>query len=289
MARAMIAILAIAYVMGVVGLFTRTATLIVAVFGLYWWGLGYSFGQAHHEKISLAFALMVLPLSPCGARVSVDALIRRWRGKSTPERSDLATWPLRLVQVSVALAYLFAGGSKILISGFEWMNGYTLQAIMSNEVDPMARAIADNVVVAQVASIAVITLQATFPLVFLHRHLRWIYVPGTVAFHLGAWVTMNPGPYYTLWLTTTATFFRIDRVPSVLRANWRAGHRVRGAVQTAALIAFGALCIWIMIGGNPPVLRYLLVAAGVVASVLLVNFVIREDPPGGDTSTATSI
>lgn len=286
-ARAMITLLVVAYVMGILGLFTRTATLIVAVLGVFWWGLGYSFGQAHHEKISLAFALITLPLSPCGARISLDAIIRRWRGQPTPDRSVFATWPIRLVQVSIALTYLFAGGSKILVSGFEWMNGYTLQSIMSHEVDPVARAIASNVSLAQAASIAVIALQATFPLVFIHRHLRWIYVPGTVAFHLGAWITMDPGPYYTLWLTTTVTFFHVDRVPQSLRSSWRYGRRIRVAVQGMALLGFAALCIGIMVRDNPPVTRYLLIAAGTVASVLAIHHVFRGHPAGGEAPGAS--
>lgn len=286
LAHTLLGILTVAFVMAIVGLFTRTATLVVAVLGVFWWGLAYSFGQAHHEKISLAFALIVLPFSPCGARVSLDALIRRWRRRSNPQTSDLATWPIRVIQLSIAMTYLFAGGSKLMISGLEWMNGYTLQGIMSNERDPMAIAIANDVVIARAASIAVITLQATFPLVFLHRHLRWIYVPGTIAFHLGAWITMNPGPYYSLWLLTTVTFFRVDRIPTLLRTSWHQGHRVRVCLQLAALFAFVTLCIRIISPGHPGLMGYILISAGIGGAVALIAWIFMKIPVCDDRKAA---
>jgi len=286
LARTLLTILVIAYGTALLGIFTRTSTLVVAVLGVFWWGLGYSFGQAHHEKISLAFALMTLPFCPCGARLSVDAWLARRRGRPLPQSSELATWPRRLVQVSIAFCYLFAGGSKVLISGFEWANGYTLQAIMATENDPMAQAIAGDVFLAQLASGTVLFIQGTFPLVFLHRHLRWVYVPGTVAFHLGAWITMNPGPYYTLWLLTCVTFFRVDLIPTTLRQRWLRGRRVRVALQLLALCAFGALCVWIMIRDNPPVTRYLLVGLSSAAAVALLVYTVkggRGPAPGSRT------
>jgi len=274
-ARVLVQILIAAFIMAIVGLFTRASTLVVALLAVYWWGLGYSFGQAHHEKISLAFAVLVLPFSPCGARFSVDAWIARWRRRPAADTSPFAIWPIRLVQVSIAVSYLFAGASKVVVSGLEWMNGFTLQAIMFAEEDPFAKLIAGNVWFAQLASIFVITLQASFPLIFLHRHLRWFYVPGAAAFHLGAWVTMNPGPYYTLWLTSFVTFFHIERIPFVLRDGWTAGHRKKTVVQLITLYAFATLSIRIMIRDLPAWLQDWVQVAAACAALALASWTLR--------------
>lgn len=270
-------VLAVSFACAIVGLFTRVSSLVVAVLGIYWWGLGYSFGQAHHEKISLAFAVLALPFCPCGARFSLDSLILRAFGRGRPETSPFATWPIRLVQVSIAVSYLFAGGSKLVISGTEWMNGYTLQAIMFVEADPLAKLIAGNVTIAQIASILVITLQASFPLIFLHRHLRWIYVPGAAIFHLGAWFTMNPGPYYTLWLTSFVTFFAIDRIPRTLRDGWTAHHRWRTVIRLLLVLGVATVSVLIMTRDLPDSLRLWFQGAAAAVALILTVWTFRPE------------
>ena len=244
-AHAILVVLAIAIALALVGLFTRPAMLVVAALSLFWWGMGYSFDQAHHEKISLAFAIAALAVSPCGARFSIDATIKRLRGVTLPETSPFAAWPIRLIQVSVAVTYFFAGASKLAISGLEWLNGYSLQAVVRFD-SVFTTAIHNSLLFAQLASIWLLLVQITFPLIFLDKRLRWLFVPASVAFHLGAWMTMVNGPYYTLWLVTIVAFFRVETIPATLRAGWLAGERVRVAAQTTLLLAFVALCVAIL-------------------------------------------
>ena len=42
-------------------------------------------------------------------------------------------------------------------------------------------------------SVGLLLVQISFPLIFLHPHLRWFYVPAATAFHLLAWKTMQTG------------------------------------------------------------------------------------------------
>jgi hypothetical protein len=280
LARAVLAVLLIATGLGVLGLFTRGATAVVAVLAMYWWGLGYSFDQAHHDKISLAFAVLALPFSPCGARFSLDALIRARRGAVPPEASPFAAWPIRLTQVSVASAYMFSGLTKLFVSGLEWMNGFTLQSTVFLD-HPLTELIAGDVRIAQLASIGVIFLQTTFPLIYLHPWLRWFYVPGCAAFHLGAWVTMSTGPFYTLWLVAFLAFYRVELLPSTLLASWREGRRPMVIAQVALLAAFLALSVAIMAKGDPWWSPALLVAAlAVIAAILLRSPGVCPGAPG---------
>jgi hypothetical protein len=53
-------------------------------------------------------------------------------------------------------------------------------------------------------------VQATFPLVFAWRPLRWFYVPMGAVFHLLSWMTMATGPFVSLWFTLVS-FVELDR------------------------------------------------------------------------------
>src|SRR5215213_5146288 len=78
----------------------------------------------------ISFFLLALSLSPAGASLSLDALLRRRRvgaKSSTDERSDMAMWPLKLAHVFLSMTYFSTGITKLLSGGLAWMNGYTLQ------------------------------------------------------------------------------------------------------------------------------------------------------------------
>lgn len=211
-----------ACVCGIVGLFTRTACLVAMLGFFYWTGLVYSFGKPHHDKIALAFALVALPFAPVGARLSLDALLRRCWGmifgkvREHRETSPWATFPLRLTQVTIALGYFFAGGSKLVLGGLEWMNGYTLQGGMLLFEAEWSALFAQNRWLCQILSIGFVPLQVTFPLVLVWPRLAWLYVPAMTAFHLTTWKTMHTGPYVCLWFTLSA-FLPLESLCSYLR------------------------------------------------------------------------
>ena len=99
----------------------------------------------------LAFALLALPFAPCGARLSLDSLIARWREAARhrrrltpPDEAEDANLPILFMQITVALGYLFAGTSKLMIGGPEWLNGYTLQSAMLEFDAPLTRLLERN-------------------------------------------------------------------------------------------------------------------------------------------------
>ena len=227
--------------LGIVGLFTRTACLVAAVVCIYWTGLVYSYGKAHHDRVAFAFALMVLPLAPVGARLSLDSLIARYRRARrgldpahVPQTSEFAGVPLRLTQLTVTFGYFFAGATKLVISGPGWANGYTLMAIMMEHNSEWSLFFSQNLFVCQVVSALSLTLQTTFPIILVFPTLRWIYLPGLVAFHVGTWQTMDTGPYMTLWFALIC-FLPLERIPAwVTRRPWL--HVLIAAIPTALVL-----------------------------------------------------
>ena len=270
-ARVVLWVLLAAIAAGMAGILTRLACAVVAVALFLWAGWSYSFGKPHHDLTVLVFGLFALPFAPVGARLSLDALLarrRRVRGGGDarlPEHAPLAMLPLRVTQLSAALAYFFAGASKLVIGGADWANGYTLQGIMLEFHAPWTDLFVHDLRLLRLMSAGLLLVQAAFPLVFLARSLRWVFVPLGVLFHLLAWKTMDTGPFLTLWLPLAA-FVDLERVPAFLGARLRRGPLVAVAWAAAALAVL-ALVSWISFAIVPLWCALLLVPPAVAAAL----------------------
>jgi predicted DCC family thiol-disulfide oxidoreductase YuxK len=236
--------------LGAVGLWSRTCCLLGGLLFVYWTGLAYSFGKPHHDKIALTFALLALPWSPAGARISVDAILaafrRARRGEPEPpaDRTTAAA-PLRLAQVTIAIGYCAAGLSKLWLGGLAWFNGYTLQGILLAHDNGAARWFASSVAWCRFQSVGLVVTQAAFPLLFVLPKLRWFFLPSATLFHLVTWVTMDTGAYMRLWLLLAA-FLPLEAVPAIVRGWLRSG--ALRAIP-AALLALGlpALVVYVVL------------------------------------------
>lgn len=238
--RVQVAVIA-ALACGAVGLASRVTCALGALGFLYWTGLAYSFGKPHHDKVALAFAVSVLPFARVGAGLSLDALLRRWRGRPRPERVD--GLPIRFTWFSLAVGYCGAGSAKILLGGPDWFNGYTLQGIMLGHDGDWSRVFAASTTLCRLQSVGVVAVQVLFPLVLFWPRARWFFLPAATAFHLMTWKTMDTGPYMRLWLLLWA-FVPLERVPQVLANVLRRGPLVAAGVWLPAL-AYAALVAWV--------------------------------------------
>jgi hypothetical protein len=137
---------------------------------------------------------MLLVFAPSGERLSVDALLRRRRGLQPAERSEFAIWPLKVSHVLLSFSYFSAGMAKMLHSGLEWMNGYTLQG--HTLADALSRGHPVGVWLAQQHTLAV--LLSVFTIVFelffwvsLILPRRWIplFMLAALMFQIGLYVS----------------------------------------------------------------------------------------------------
>jgi hypothetical protein len=189
---------------------------------------------------------------PAGARLSLDSWRRRLRvaregGDPTqaPLEAPWALLPLRLTQVTAALGYFFSGASKLANAGVGWANGYTLQGIMLEYDSPWSETFAAHVGLCAAMSVGLLVVQTSFPLIFAHSALRWVYVPLAVVFHLLAMQTMATGTFLTLWFTLAA-FVDLERVPGFLRRNVLEAPLARGVAwaATLAVLALGVVRLY---------------------------------------------
>jgi hypothetical protein len=111
---------AIAAVMLTVGLCTRIAS--IAAFGAVAFNLLISTTHVRHNRVFLMILLGGIALLPTGRVLSLDAWLRRRRGRPFDELAPL--WPLYMLRVQVSMVYLASGFSKLIDP--DWFGGLVL-------------------------------------------------------------------------------------------------------------------------------------------------------------------
>lgn len=201
-------------VLALLGCFTRTALLLFGLAHLLISGYGYSYHEHHHIEALSLLALFALAAAPAGGAWSIDAWRARRHGAPPPAASDLARWPLELMQWLFALCYLSAGVCKLGASGLAWMNGYTLQAYLLQE--GVFWGTSASVWLARQHELCIalswftLLVELLFPLVLWRRRLAWWFVPAAAAMHVGIWITMR-APFW-LYFPLYAVFVPWERV-----------------------------------------------------------------------------
>jgi uncharacterized membrane protein YphA (DoxX/SURF4 family) len=100
------------------GLCTRVAT--AATFAVVAYTLFLSKTNVHNNRAYLVIVLGILAVAPCGRECSIDALLRRRRGKP-PLPTTASGWPLWLLRFEAATVYAASGLSKLLDR--DWFDG----------------------------------------------------------------------------------------------------------------------------------------------------------------------
>ena len=267
---------------GILGLCTRVSCALVALGSFYWIGSEYSYGKPHHTCVALMFGLFALPFAPVGARLSLDALVRRLRAAQSgadpqlvPQRAPWAALPIHLTQITAALGYFFAGMTKLAISGPSWANGYTLMGVMVEYRSDWSAHFYGSQPLLVLMSLGLLFGQVGFPLVFLGTAWRWVFVPIAVLFHVMAMKTMGTGTFLTLWLTLSC-FVALERVPDFLRHFIGGGPLWRRVACALLFLGVAWVTVATYASSKPPWLPWLLLP---VAFTLLLAALPRLLPP----------
>ena len=137
--------------------------------------------------------LIVLAVSPC------DGALAWRRGSETPREPWEYGWPLRLLQLFVALPYLFSGWAKLMYAGPAWASAANIRAwlLLSNQDDQLAVFtapglwIADRPALCLLMGAAALAFDLLFVLAVFFPRSRRVLLPAAVAFHLGILFTQN--------------------------------------------------------------------------------------------------
>jgi hypothetical protein len=120
-------------------------------------------------------------------------------------------WPIRTAMIAIALTYFFAGFQKLRYSGIPWATSDNLRAILYAASDrhphdnDLALFIANRPLLTHVFASGALVLETCFPLVLFVSRLRWLFIPGVVAMHVGIDAAMGLD-YSAQWATVLIVF-----------------------------------------------------------------------------------
>jgi hypothetical protein len=188
-------VMVVAGILALIGLVTRGSVFVFALLSMFFVAHEYSYGDRHHTEALWTIFIMCLAFSPSGARLSVDAILRRRRAAAAssppePETVDSAMWPLKFAHVLLSMTYFSTGASKLIAArGLTWMNGYTLQWYTFG--DAMRRGYPFGIWLAQQHNLAVVMSVFTvcfelffFLSLFLPRAAPLFFLTA-IGFHIG--------------------------------------------------------------------------------------------------------
>ncbi len=214
-----------------VGLATRPALVATALSMCLLVGVRESFVKSwHHSYTPLLVALLAFMFAPAGRRASLDALIRRRRGRPPPPEPSI--WPVLLVQFAAGLFFFNAVYWKFRRAGIHWALSDSLRHHILASFDWAGRprtALADFLVHHELAwkaaALANMLTQAApvFACFFIRRPL-WRAFFGL--FFIAETVLLDQVmdlPNYQ-WLPLVVVFVDWERFLWWLRARW-AGRR----------------------------------------------------------------
>jgi uncharacterized membrane protein YphA (DoxX/SURF4 family) len=185
----------VAGVAALAGLLTRVSCFVFALGTWFFVAHRYSYADIHHPEALFAIFLMLLAFSPSGDSLSIDALIRRRRGRSAshagagPRTVETAAWPLKLAHVLLAMTYFSTGITKLIFGGPAWMNGYTLQAYLLGDALgrdlPLGLWLAQHHTLCVLLSIFTVFFELFFFLSLILPWTAYFFLVNGVLFQLG--------------------------------------------------------------------------------------------------------
>jgi len=181
-----------------------------------------SWGMLFHNDNLLILHLIVLAACDAAATLSVDA-----RGRAPVAAAERFGWPLRLISLLTALAYVVAAVAKLKVTGLSWADGEVLRnyiaydALRKLQIGSIASPLAPYLVQVEwpfaALSVMTLVLELVGPVVLWQPRLALIWAVGLWAFHLGVLLSMAIAFPYPLSGVAFASLFPCERL-------WQLGH-----------------------------------------------------------------
>jgi hypothetical protein len=211
-----------------IGLFTRASSIAVFV-GLV------SLDQRniymlHGGDALLRTTAFFLMFAPSGAALSVDRLLRIYRGKETHEVEARAPWAQRLIQIQIALAYFATFYWKTL--GPAWINGTALYYVMRlDEFRRFPAPLIENMAMIKAMTWFTLVVEFSLGVLVWIRELRYPVLLVGAILHLSIEYTMNIPLFQWTMIASYANFI----YPEDLTRAWD-WIRSRFAVRLGELV-----------------------------------------------------
>ena len=191
-------------VLGMLGLFSRTVAVVVTLLALYLLGLPQMFGKVNHSH-HLVWFVAILAASRSGDALSIDALLRRWRGRPAPEPAVGYALPLRITWLLLGLVYFFPGFWKLWGGGVDWIFGdhlrYQMYHLWSTHENYRSMTwLSDSKVLVTLGGIGTVVFELSFIALVLFRRTRPLAALAGLGFHASMALILRIG-FFTLQLS----------------------------------------------------------------------------------------
>jgi hypothetical protein len=221
-----------------VGFLTRISSLVV------WLALTSMDERAlyamHSGDTFLRIAAFFLMFTPAGAAISVDRLIRIWKGKDQPEIQPRSVWAQRMIQYLAALVYFMTAWWKA--TGTTWVDGtaiYYVRHLEQFHRFPMP-SFMDNPAMVKLQTWLGLAIEFALGTLIWIREVRyWVLLAG-VGLHLTLEYTMNVPLFQFIMMSTFILFIDpadLDRVWAAVRA------RVAVRLGPAVKLVYDSSCV----------------------------------------------
>jgi hypothetical protein len=235
-----------ALVFSCVGLFTRASTLVAFTLGVYILGLPNNFGTEFHYDTLVLMTLGILAIARSGDDWSLDRVLRAWRrdpGRIAPvEWSGEYTWPIKFVQLVMALIFFAAGVAKIRHGGLAWITSNTMGIMLVQQqyhvanADPLTRlglTIAAHPWLCSILAASTMTFETIYPLALISARARAVIVPSVFLMQVGIRVVL--GPTFGQYLICNLFWVPWDRVLRVSDARFKRPRESNAGVVSAGI------------------------------------------------------
>jgi hypothetical protein len=172
----------------------------------------------HSGDTFLRVAGFFLIFAPAGAALSVDRLIRVWRGKEGAQIQPRSPWAQRMIQFQLALVYLMSFWWKSM--GAPWVNGTALYYVMHlDEIRrfPLPRWI-EQPVILKLGSWLTLALEFSLGTLIWFKELRYPLLLLGLLFHLCLEYSLNVPMFQ--WDILSAYILFIDPADIARAGNW---------------------------------------------------------------------
>jgi hypothetical protein len=190
-------------------------------------------GYVRRKANLIPLILLILLMSPDLRRCRPLEMLRSLR---RPDPRSTPVWPLVLVKVTLASAYLAAGLSKLRNTGWSWARGDVIQASLLEQGIakdlPLAMWIAEHHGLCRMVSVGTLVFELGFWTVLFVPRFGVLFALAGIAFHASIQLSMGI-PYLTYWGLAYLVFVDVALVRWCLRQG--DAFRGRGSSKGGAL------------------------------------------------------
>jgi hypothetical protein len=168
----------------------------------------------------LMLMAIYLPFTACGRRLSLDA--RRaapHEQRTVADRLVTLAHNCTAVVIAAQMCFLYGTAGLLKVGGSRWQEGTALYYVLNLrnfQVWPgLSRWLAGNAIVIVLASYLVVFLQAGFPFAVFGKRLKYAFLLGIVAMHVGIAVVLGLPAFSAAILIGDAIF-----LPDPLYRSW---------------------------------------------------------------------